>query len=73
MSLSPMSHVEKTDQVLHIRLVRIYIDAIDINRSQHVFQLIEPLSARAAVLVSEFPAGGIDENNLSGLGVGKFN
>jgi hypothetical protein len=68
-----MPHVEKADKVLHVRFVRVDINAIYINCSQHVFKFIEPLGAGAAVLVSEFSAGSIYKNSLSGLGIDKFN
>ncbi len=68
-----MPHMEEPNQVLYIRLVRAYTYAVDVNRSQHVLQLVEPLRTRAAVLVPEFLAGRIDKNDLPSLGVGKFN
>ena len=68
-----MPHMEKTDQVLDVWLVRIDIDTVNVNRSQHVFKFVEPLGACAAVLVSEFSAGGIYKNSLPGLGICKFN
>jgi hypothetical protein len=71
--MPPMPHMEKTNQVLHVWLFRIDIDTVNVNCSQHVFELVKSLCACAAVLVSEFPAGGIDKNNLSGLGICKFN
>ena len=67
--MPPVPHMEKTNQILHVGFVRVYIDTIDIDRSQHIFQFIEPPSARAAELVSEFPGGGIYEDNLSGVGI----
>lgn len=68
-----MSHMEKPNQILYIWLVRADIDTVNINCSQHVFKLIKTPRTCVTVLVSKFLTGCIDKNDLTGLGIGKFN
>ena len=71
-SASSVSHMEKPDQILYIWFISAYTDTINLNRSQHIFQFIKSLCSRTIVLVSEFPAGGIDKDDFAGFGIGEF-
>ena len=67
-----MPHMKKPDQILDIGFVGADADAIHINGSQHIPQLIKTQGTGTAVLISKGPAGGIDENCLARLRIREF-
>ena len=67
-----MPHVKKLNQILDIRLIGAYRNTININRTEHVLELIKPAETLIVVLIMELPAGSIDENNFTCFGILKF-
>ena len=58
---------------MQIRLVCAYVYTVHVNRPEQILELVKTVRGSASVLISEFSAGCINENDFAGLCIGKFN